>query len=182
MTASQATDLVSFRGPRSNPPFAAPRVLLEPTTRIELVTYGLRNQEAPTHENPFIQASNVPRESPSRPCYQACYQSDEQNSKIDRRMVIFGDPIGVKRSVARDHTRRWQALESAARHLDIDATTLRKRAERLSKCGTDGVREAAFDGLRCRKLAGRWKVLLSEGWDVDESVTPRTDPSGRAFD
>ncbi len=52
MTASQATDLVSFRGPRSNPPFAAPRVLLEPTTRIELVTYGLRNREAPTHENP----------------------------------------------------------------------------------------------------------------------------------
>ncbi len=80
-------------------------------------------------------------------------------------MVILGEVIGVKGEVSTDQKRRWQALESAARHLDVDPSTLRKRAERHCKVGQDGVPEAKFDGLRLRKFGARWKVQLSSEWE-----------------
>jgi hypothetical protein len=50
---------------------------------------------------------------------------------------------------------------------------LRRTLERRARRATDGVIEAAFDGIRARKFAGRWRVHLGPGWDAEERRDPR---------
>jgi hypothetical protein len=59
---------------------------------------------------------------------------------------------------------RWLHLHVAAAMLDTKPATLRRAIERRARLGPDGVLEAFFDGLRARKLGGRWRVALSEAW------------------
>jgi hypothetical protein len=61
---------------------------------------------------------------------------------------------------------RWVTLVVAADSLDMAATALRRTIERRARLAADGVLEAAFDGIRARKFAGRWRVNLGPGWDA----------------
>lgn len=61
---------------------------------------------------------------------------------------------------------RWRSLETVAALLDETPDGLRKKIERRRKKGADGVAEAKLDGLRARKLGGRWKVMLSKDWEA----------------
>lgn len=53
----------------------------------------------------------------------------------------------------------WLSLKSAAEFLGVPLATLRKKIEREATL-KNGVVEACFEGVRARKLAGRWKVHL----------------------
>jgi len=63
---------------------------------------------------------------------------------------------------------RWLGLAAAAVSLDMGAGALRRTIERRARCANDGVIEAAFDGIRARKFAGRWRVNLGPGWNSEE--------------
>ncbi len=58
----------------------------------------------------------------------------------------------------------WLSLLAAAEHLGESADSLRKKLERASRKGADGVIEAQLDGLVGRKLGRLWKLRLSSGW------------------
>jgi hypothetical protein len=58
----------------------------------------------------------------------------------------------------------WLSLLTAAEHLGESPDSLRKKLERASRKGPDGVVEAELDGLTARKLGRLWKIRLSEGW------------------
>lgn len=64
---------------------------------------------------------------------------------------------------------RWLSLAAAAVSLDMRPGALRRTLERRARRAADGVVEAAFDGIRARKFAGRWRVRLGPGWDSEES-------------
>jgi hypothetical protein len=63
---------------------------------------------------------------------------------------------------------RWLSLAAAAVSLDMRSGALRRTLERRARRAADGVIEAAFDGIRARKFAGRWRVKLGPGWDSEE--------------
>ncbi len=58
----------------------------------------------------------------------------------------------------------WLPLLTAAEHLGESPDSLRKKLERSSKRGGDGVIEAKLDGITGRKLGRLWKLRLSDGW------------------
>jgi hypothetical protein len=58
----------------------------------------------------------------------------------------------------------WLSVPHAAGFLDMTPDALRRALERHIVLGRDGVHEAHLDGIRGRKLAGRWKVQLGEEW------------------
>jgi hypothetical protein len=66
---------------------------------------------------------------------------------------------------------RWVTLTVAASSLDMAATALRRTVERRARLAEDGVLEAAFDGIRARKFAGRWRIHLGPGWSREEAVS-----------
>lgn len=59
---------------------------------------------------------------------------------------------------------RWVPLRDAALTLGISAEGLRKQLERRARRSSDGAVQAELDGVLGRKLAGRWRVLLSSAW------------------
>lgn len=64
---------------------------------------------------------------------------------------------------------RWLTLGVAALSLDMTAAALRRTIERRARRADDGVLEAAFDGIRARKFAGRWRINLGPGWQAQEA-------------
>jgi hypothetical protein len=58
----------------------------------------------------------------------------------------------------------WLSVTKAAAFLDMTPDALRRALERHAAAGRDGVLEARLDGVRGRKLAGRWKVQLGPAW------------------
>jgi hypothetical protein len=66
-------------------------------------------------------------------------------------------------------TASWLSLAAAAASLDMGAGALRRTIERRARLAHDGVLEAAFDGIRARKFAGRWRVNLGLGWNSEEA-------------
>jgi len=58
----------------------------------------------------------------------------------------------------------WVSLPTAAEHLGESQTGLRKKLDRASKLGEDGVVEAHLEGLRARKFGKLWKIRLDRGW------------------
>ena len=65
---------------------------------------------------------------------------------------------------------RWVTLRSAAESLDMAASALRRTIERRARLADDGVLEAAFDGIRARKFAGRWRVNLGAAWTREDAA------------
>jgi hypothetical protein len=59
---------------------------------------------------------------------------------------------------------RWLALRDAAVTLGTTAGALRKLLERRAVRTADGATEAQVDGVRGRKFANRWRVLLGTQW------------------
>jgi len=53
---------------------------------------------------------------------------------------------------------------AAAHILGDSADALRKKLDRNSMLGRDGVVEAQLDGILGRKFGRRWKVRFSEAW------------------
>jgi hypothetical protein len=74
---------------------------------------------------------------------------------------------------------RWVTLAVAAATLGTAATALRRTIERRARLADDGTLEAVFDGIRARKLAGRWRVNFGPGWNPDAARDDglRTDPA-----
>ena len=58
----------------------------------------------------------------------------------------------------------WISLARAAHVLDLSPAALRRTLERRARLGSDGTLEAAFDGVRARKFANRWRVHLGTAW------------------
>ena len=58
----------------------------------------------------------------------------------------------------------WMPLRAAAEHLGLSHAALRKLCERHQLLLKEGVIESRFDGLVARKIGGRWRILLSDGW------------------
>lgn len=69
---------------------------------------------------------------------------------------------------------RWHTLNNGAELLGTSSQALRRKIERKAIMGPDGVLEAAFDGIRARKFAGRWRVWLGPGWSDPEGKTAVT--------
>jgi hypothetical protein len=63
--------------------------------------------------------------------------------------------------------RGWVSIKTAAEFLDMSPNALRRSIERHVVRAPDGGMEANIDGVRARKLAGRWRVKLSAAWLVD---------------
>jgi hypothetical protein len=59
---------------------------------------------------------------------------------------------------------RWYSLRDAASVLGVSPEALRKQFERNVLRAPDGGIEAAVDGARARKFAGRWRVSFGERW------------------
>jgi hypothetical protein len=76
---------------------------------------------------------------------------------------------------------RWVTLTVAATSLDMAATALRRTVERRARLAEDGVLEAAFDGIRARKFAGRWRVHLGPGWSREAEVSSDNKDPQRAI-
>ncbi len=64
----------------------------------------------------------------------------------------------------------WVSLGAAASHLGMSYEALRKMLERRSRV-VAGTVEAAFDGVRARRLGKIWRVHLSAAW-----LEPGSDP------
>lgn len=62
---------------------------------------------------------------------------------------------------------RWLALVLAAPILGSTSGALRKLFERRAHKTASGLVEASVDGVRARKLGGRWRVLLGPEWDPE---------------
>ncbi len=58
----------------------------------------------------------------------------------------------------------WVTLAVAAASLGTASAALRRTIERRARLADDGTLEAAFDGIRARKLAGRWRIHFGPGW------------------
>lgn len=63
---------------------------------------------------------------------------------------------------------RWLCLARAASVIDSTPGALRRAIERRARKEADGVVRAEFDGIRARKLGGRWRVLLGAEWLTGE--------------
>ena len=73
----------------------------------------------------------------------------------------------------------WMSIDRAARLLDKTPEALRRAIERRARVGHDGLLEAAFDGVRARKLGGRWRVRLGSEWTDEKSTCARATSSPR---
>lgn len=77
---------------------------------------------------------------------------------------------------------RWLCIARAASIIDSTPGALRRALERRARRDADGVVRAELDGIRARKLGGRWRVLLGAEWlagDVNDSP-PRATSSARS--
>jgi hypothetical protein len=63
-----------------------------------------------------------------------------------------------------DQGGRWMSIADAAAIVGYEAVSLRRAILRHAGPAGDGAREAAFDGIIARKLAGTWRVALSASW------------------
>lgn len=63
--------------------------------------------------------------------------------------------------------RGWVCVRTAAEFLGTSPDALRRSIERHVFLGPDGVIEANIDGVRARKLGGRWRVKLGDAWLLD---------------
>jgi len=61
---------------------------------------------------------------------------------------------------------RWLTIRDAAALLGSTDRALRRALERRAVRAPDGSTEANLDGVRGRKLGGRWRVLLGKGWQL----------------
>ena len=71
----------------------------------------------------------------------------------------------------------WTSLREAAAFIGMSPEAFRKQCERKQFLAADGVVEAAFDGVRARKFANRWRVSFGEGWTA-EGVVPSNGQAG----
>lgn len=72
----------------------------------------------------------------------------------------------------------WLALPRAAALLDMSADALRRALERRAVRAPDGGIEAELDGIRGRKLAGRWRVQLGPAWQPRDDGEPKPPQGG----
>jgi hypothetical protein len=82
---------------------------------------------------------------------------------------------------------RWLSLVAAADFFGLKPDALRRTIERRARLAADGVLEAAFDSIRARKFAGRWRIAVGAAWSSDvppeankkKSAPARATPSSR---
>lgn len=63
---------------------------------------------------------------------------------------------------------QWISIREAATMLGFAAVSFRRLVERHARKTADGGTEAAFDGVRAKKLGRTWRVLLGERWCVPQ--------------
>jgi hypothetical protein len=66
---------------------------------------------------------------------------------------------------------RWLTVRDAPAILSVRPETLRRSLERHARAVSDGGTEAHIDGLRARKFARHWRVMLGEAWQPSEPPT-----------
>jgi hypothetical protein len=58
----------------------------------------------------------------------------------------------------------WTNVATAARHLSMTPSALRRALERRAVRAPDGGTESTLDGVHARKLGRVWRVTLSPRW------------------
>src|SRR5690348_14274685 len=75
----------------------------------------------------------------------------------------------------------WRSIAHAAAIVDKKPDALRRGIERRAYRAADGAIEAQFDGIRARKVFGRWRVLLGPSWlsgpDTPGPTAPAAPPA-----
>jgi hypothetical protein len=79
-------------------------------------------------------------------------------------VIVSASNRGYGARSASDRSSPWVSVDVAAHTLGMSSEALRKKLDRRSRPGPDGVVEADIDGVRARKFGRLWRVRFAARW------------------
>jgi len=106
----------------------------------------------------------------------------EDDNKKRRHLRLVGPHERGRPQEDREvlHGPRWLGIPRAAPIIGMTDGALRRAIERRARRRYDGSLEAVFDGIRARKLGGRWRVLIGDAWMPSEDDEKEKNKGARA--
>jgi hypothetical protein len=87
-----------------------------------------------------------------------------RRERAHARGRTVGSTAARQREGRSTHSASWMRIDEAARILAVRVVTLRRAIDRNARRDSTGCIDAAFDGVRARKLGRHWRVLLDPCW------------------